>query len=255
MALPALNEYIAALSAVLEEAPETHKLMVSAHLLAGRHQITATELARAAGYAGYEAANLQYGRFARRVCERLNFSPPIGNSGAPTFTYVLATPTKLPHHDWLWTLHPVVAEALNALSAASTPAEEREPTVTFPDEVPEGLHYLEGAVVQRLVNARERATEARSACLEYWGTACSVCEIDAAEVYGVQAARFIHVHHLQPLSSLTEPTITDARQDLRPVCPNCHTVLHMTVPPMSVTALRLLMRRLRSEGSQETPPK
>lgn len=246
MALPALNAYLTALSSALEEAPQTHKLMVSAHLHANGHQITATELARAAGYAGYEAANLQYGKFARRVCELLHFSPPVGNSGAPTFTYVLGTPTKLPNQEWLWTLHSVVAEALNALNAGSAPA--AEPDVTFPDEVPEGPKYLEGAVVQRLVNARERATEARSACLEYWGTDCAVCEVDAAEVYGVQATRFIHVHHLQPLSSLIEPTLTDAKQDLRPVCPNCHTVLHMTEPPMSIAALRTLMRGLRSEG-------
>jgi|GEM_PF-1110204 len=243
MTLPALNEYTAALSSALEEAPETHRLMVAAHVNANGHRITATELARAAGYAGYEAANLQYGKFARRVCEMLHFSPPVGNSGQPTFTYVLATPTKLPSQDWLWTLHPVVAEALRALSAGPTSTKETD--VTFPDEVPEGPKYLEGAVVQRLVNARERASEARSACLEYWGTDCAVCEIDAAEVYGIQATRFIHVHHLQPLSSLIEPTLTDAKQDLRPVCPNCHTVLHMTEPPMSIAALRTLMRRLR----------
>lgn len=248
MALPPLNEYMAALSSALEEAPETHKLMVSAHMHADRYQITATELARAAGYSGYATANLEYGKFAHRVCEALAFTPPVGNSGKPTFTFVLATPTKLPHNDWQWTLHPVVAEALNALTAGNTTGHRSVPGVTFPDEVPEGPKYVEGAVVQRLVNARERATEARSACLDYWGTSCAVCEIDAAEVYGVQATRFIHVHHLQPLSSLTEPTLTDAKQDLRPVCPNCHTVLHMTEPPMSIAALRTLMRRLRSEG-------
>lgn len=248
MDLPSLNEYIAALSSVLEEAPETHKLMISAHMHSKHHQITATELARAAGYAGYEAANLQYGKFARRVCEALKFNPPIGNSGAPTFTYVLATPTKLPGQDWLWTLHAVVAEALNALDTGVGSTDNSGSNTIFPDEVPQGLMYLEGAVVQRLVNARERSTEARSACLEYWGTTCSVCEIDASEVYGVQAKRFIHVHHLQPLSSLSETTQTDPKQDLRPVCPNCHTALHMTEPPMSISALRTLMRRLRNRS-------
>lgn len=246
MAIPELDEYIAALGVALEEAPAAHRSMVFAHLEAEGHRISATALARAAGYVGYEAANLQYGKFARRVCELLDFVPPVGNSGGPTFTYVLATPTKLPAQDWLWTLHSVVAEALNAITSGRVAVSE--PVGTFPDEVPDGPKYMEGAVTPRLVNARERDAKARAACLEYWGTTCVVCEIDSAEVYGVKAERFIHVHHIQPLSSLIEPTMTDAKMDLRPVCPSCHTVLHMTEPPLTISGLRTLMRGLRTEG-------
>lgn len=222
--------------------------MVLAHMRANQYQITATALASAAGYSDYAAANLQYGKFARRVCEALDFAPPNGTSGTPTFTYVLATPKKLPQQDWQWTLHPVVVEALKSIFAPGLAAQDSDPGGSFSDEVPEGPKYVEGEVAQRLIDVRERSTKARSACLDYWGTACSVCEFDAAEVYGVLASRFIHVHHLQPLSSLAEPTLTDPLQDLRPVCPNCHTALHMAEPAMSIAALRARMRRLRREG-------
>jgi 5-methylcytosine-specific restriction enzyme A len=44
---------------------------------------------------------------------------------------------------------------------------------------------------------------------------------------------FIHVHHLTPLSSLGTDYEVDPIRDLRPVCPNCHAVLHRREPPYS----------------------
>lgn len=243
MQLPSVADYRMALAAALADAPDGHRAMLVAHLNAEEHRITATELARAAGYVGYEAANLQYGKLARRVCEALHVAPPVGNSGEPTFTYVLATSMKMPNQDWVWTLHEVVVEALQTLDSSNNSDQNDAFGPVHADEVPENPKYLEGAVIQRLVNARERDPEARAACVEYWGTTCAVCELDASEVYGIDPLRFIHVHHLQPLSTLTTPTLTDPKRDLRPVCPNCHTVLHTTQPPLSISALRDAMRK------------
>jgi len=245
MQLPSAAEYRIAFESVLPGSPEGHQAMLDAHLNAAANRITATELARAAGYAGYEAANLQYGKLARRICEALQFTPPVGNSGEPTFTYVLATSMKTPSQDWVWTLHEVVVVALQPLEPPAALDQKDEFRPVYPDEVPENPKYLEGAVIQRFVNARERDPEARAACIDYWGANCAVCEVDASAIYGVDSVRFIHVHHMQPLSSLTIPTLTDPKNDLRPVCPNCHTVLHMTQPPLSISALRDAMRRRR----------
>lgn len=207
--------------------------------------MTATELARAAGYTSYSVANVQYGKFARRLCEFLGFHPDVGKSGSPTQTYVLAQSSKLRGDDWRWTMHPVVVEALLLYERAPGELLPAERLSLYAGEVPEGKTYWEGAVEHRLVNARERSPVARAACLDYWGTSCSVCEMDASEAYGVEAARFIHVHHLLPLSSLTEPMLTDPKEHLRPVCPNCHVVLHMTEPPTSISELRTRLRHLR----------
>jgi len=245
MQLPSAAEYRIAFASVLPGSPQSHQAMLDAHLNAAENRITATELARAAGYAGYEAANLQYGKLARRICEALQFTPPVGNSGEPTFTYVLATSMKTPSQDWVWTLHEVVVVALQPLEPPAALDQKDEFRPVYPDEVPENPKYLEGAVIQRFVNARERDPEARAACIDYWGANCAVCEVDASAIYGVDSVRFIHVHHMQPLSSLTIPTLTDPKNDLRPVCPNCHTVLHMTQPPLSISALRDAMRRRR----------
>jgi predicted HNH restriction endonuclease len=46
-------------------------------------------------------------------------------------------------------------------------------------------------------------------------------------VYGKVADGYIHVHHLRPLSEVNGEYVVDPVKDLRPVCPNCHAVLHL----------------------------
>jgi 5-methylcytosine-specific restriction protein A len=248
MNVPSLSEYKRALRIVLNDSPVKHVAMLRAHVAAPAHQITASELARAAGYSGYGNANLEYGKFAHRICDELSWEPPIGKSGDPTYTYVLASSRNLPNSDLLWTLREVVVEAMAALESDDTPPVQDDAGPVYADEVPAGPTYLEGAIVSKLVNARERNSDARAACLDYWGTTCWVCAVDFSTIYGVPPSRFIHVHHLQPLSSLSKSTATDPKTDLRPVCPNCHTVLHTTTPPMSIDVLRARMRQLRGAG-------
>ena len=47
-------------------------------------------------------------------------------------------------------------------------------------------------------------------------------------------AGFTHVHHLSPLSIVGADNQVDPIDDLRPVCPNCHAVLHRREPPYSL---------------------
>ena len=56
-------------------------------------------------------------------------------------------------------------------------------------------------------------------------------------IYGDIGKHFIHVHHIIPLSSIDETYILDPVKDLRPVCPNCHAMLHKRVPPFSIDEL------------------
>ena len=43
---------------------------------------------------------------------------------------------------------------------------------------------------------------------------------------------FIHVHHLKPLAQIGEQYELDPINDLRPVCPNCHAMLHRASPAL-----------------------
>ncbi len=103
----------------------------------------------------------------------------------------------------------------------------------------------EGAVRSTTVLTYERNPLARAACLNHYGPACSVCEMTFRAVYGELGEGFIHVHHLREISTVGEDYEVDPVVDLRPVCPNCHAMLHRQRPPLSIDALRGLINELR----------
>jgi 5-methylcytosine-specific restriction enzyme A len=120
-----------------------------------------------------------------------------------------------------------------------------------PEEVPPGTVYEEGAVRRVVVNAYERNRLARAACLEHYGHACVVCDAVLSEFYGPPAEGFIHVHHIRAISEVGAEYTIDPIADLRPVCPNCHGVLHLQSPPRTIEDLRsaVLARRAGFSGS------
>jgi 5-methylcytosine-specific restriction protein A len=126
-------------------------------------------------------------------------------------------------------------------SFEASPLAEPKPPVQSPEQLTQG-EYREGAVHQVLVNAYERDRAARQACISHYGLACVVCGLEFDDRYGPLGAGFIHVHHIVPLSELGADYRLDPVQDLRPVCPNCHTMLHRQRPPLSVEGLRMALR-------------
>jgi 5-methylcytosine-specific restriction endonuclease McrA len=112
----------------------------------------------------------------------------------------------------------------------------------LPEEVA-GEQVVEGAVRSVVVNAYERDPQARRRCIEAHGTRCCICGFSFGVVYGPVAEGYIHVHHLCPLSEVGEAHVVDPVTDLRPVCPNCHAVLHRRVPAFSIEELRWLMEQ------------
>ena len=110
-----------------------------------------------------------------------------------------------------------------------------------PDErVPQ--EYREGAVRRVRVNAYERDRAARQACIGYYGAACSACDLRFEDRYGEVGAGYIHVHHLVPISEIGTEYLVDPIEDLRPVCPNCHAMLHQRQPPLSIEDLRGMLK-------------
>ena len=95
---------------------------------------------------------------------------------------------------------------------------------------------VEGARTRVVVNAYERNASARAKCLEVHGTNCAVCNLNFGQRYGPLAENYIHVHHLRPLSEIGTSYTVDPEKDLRPVCPNCHAVIHIdrTKPPLAL---------------------
>lgn len=112
--------------------------------------------------------------------------------------------------------------------------------IRLPEEILDEETYIEGARKSIIVNAYERNPNARQKCIEYHGYNCVVCNFNFFDVYGEIGKGFIHVHHLKELNQIGEEYIVDPIQDLRPVCPNCHAMLHRKKPSYSIEELKYI---------------
>ena len=107
-----------------------------------------------------------------------------------------------------------------------------------PDEIeqPSGLH--EGEIKAVTVDVHERNPVARRQCIEHWGESCIACGFTFLKAYGPIGDGYIHVHHLDPLSEISETRVVDPVKDLRPVCPNCHVIIHKKRPPYRIEEVK-----------------
>lgn len=128
-------------------------------------------------------------------------------------------------------------------SAESVRRVER-PVDSYPDEVRPGESFDEGSKRTVQINAYERDQRARAICIAHYGARCYVCQFVFSKIYGALGQGYIHIHHLTPVAKggrvKTNPIV-----DLRPVCPNCHAMLHREEPPMPIARLKKLMERIR----------
>lgn len=109
---------------------------------------------------------------------------------------------------------------------------------TVKDEV---TTYLEGKVKRVTINTYDRSTQARQACIEHFGYKCSICEFDFQKAYGVLGESYIEVHHLSPLAEINHDNIINPVEDLRPVCANCHRMLHRKKQVLSIDELKRII--------------
>jgi hypothetical protein len=129
---PPASVYRDAFTALISTFPESYVAMLRAHLAAPDQLISATRLAKAAGYAGYEGANLNYGKLGQRIAKEIGFVPPRRADGTEIWTCAIARDPALesefPDTSLLdslmrnvdaqhfeWQLRPQVIEALKAL--------------------------------------------------------------------------------------------------------------------------------------------
>ena len=111
-------------------------------------------------------------------------------------------------------------------------------TITYPDEIKNYNDLFEGTKKQITVNAYERSSKARQKCIENYGINCTICGFDFEKTYGDIGHNFIHVHHIKSLSEIDEKYKINPITDLRPVCPNCHAMLHQRKPAYSIEEIQ-----------------
>ncbi len=228
---PEVDQFVAAFRSV-SNITDSHVQMLRVHYQAAERTVTAKQLADLVGYGSYSVVNAQYGRLARLVGEQLDYNPEPERLG----TLVRFEKRQ---GEWHWLMRPEVAEALEQLGWV-----EEMAAFLLPEEIaPTTTALKEGAVSKVSVNAYERNPEARRRCIEVHGTECCICGFSFGAMYGEVAEGYIHVHHLRPLSEIDGEYVVDPVADLRPVCPNCHAVIHRRIPAFSIEEVRAFLNQ------------
>jgi 5-methylcytosine-specific restriction protein A len=110
--------------------------------------------------------------------------------------------------------------------------------------------FIEGLRKPILGYRYERDPHARSATILHYGAQCTICGFDFGKTFGAIGEGFIHVHHLKPISEYSAEYTVDPIKDLRPVCPNCHAMLHRRSPPYTIEELQSI--RQQASGMKDS---
>ncbi|MGD0383986.1 MAG: hypothetical protein ABSA77_10715 [Thermoguttaceae bacterium] len=139
-----------------------------------------------------------------------------------------------------------LSEAKTRLESIPSLAKRRTvpPERNYPDSVEDESLFTEGAKKTITVNAYERDTAARKACVKRHGSRCAVCDMSFEERYGIIGKGFIHIHHKKPLAGTRNTYKVNPTKDLIPVCPNCHAMLHTSNPPLGIEELKVIFYKM-----------
>ncbi len=108
---PSVARYKQALLAVQWDMKGRQPNLLPAHYYAPDRTVTATTLAGAVGYKGWQGANLQYGILASMVCQFLGLDLPYYVAVFATFDAALGRE----HWELAWVMIPQLAQALEEL--------------------------------------------------------------------------------------------------------------------------------------------
>jgi len=107
----------------------------------------------------------------------------------------------------------------------------------------ETVAYEEGGVVYRYTSVYERNPKLRRAAIRIHGLTCQVCGFNFEQRYGERGRNYIEVHHVRPISTLTEAAEVNPETDMAVVCANCHRMIHrMLRDVLTVEKLREIVQ-------------
>jgi predicted HNH restriction endonuclease len=226
MQVPSAANYYTALKEIREQITPLQWRLLEAHYLAPDHTASAEEIALAAGKS-WKATNLQYGLLATNLRRSLGMPLALGEQQSTILAF-FEPPTES-FRFWRWVMHPPLATAIRDLGWFSRDdvgthvldATSNEPSALEGEQ----RHTLE---IHRHREISLRRTKLDAFRQEHDGRLlCEVpgCGFDFGAVYGELGIGFAEVHHLMPLSDLSQPVSTTLA-DLAVVCANCHRMIH-----------------------------
>lgn len=102
--------------------------------------------------------------------------------------------------------------------------------------------FQEGKHKEILQTRYERNPQARKTCLKHHGYSCKICDFNFENFFGEVGKGFIHVHHINPISDIRREYEIDPKNDLIPVCPNCHAIIHTKKPAFTIEEIKRIRK-------------
>jgi 5-methylcytosine-specific restriction enzyme A len=227
-----VEEYKIALGSKLSS---TDRKMLRLNYESPNKTITASLMTHGMGWQGKNAGSLHYGKLGKKFAKALNHQMKPYSDGEIYDIHILVDfSSKKGFIEWI--LWENLAIALEELDLVETQKYGKYQIET--EEV-----FLEGKSYKTITNKFERSLEARAKCIQHYKAVCFVCNFNFGLTYGEDMDGFIHVHHINPLSEIREEYIIDPIKDLRPVCPNCHAVIHSKRPAFSIEEVKAMLKR------------
>lgn len=233
--VPTLQQYLDGLRKVESSLTPLQRALLIEHCQFPGHTCFAKDLAKRVGAKNWRVVNLQYALAAQKFADAINWAAWRGTDGKLSWWSVWSMGISRGRGRFEWVMHPTLVRALKLLKWIDMD------DVILPQQIPGSRRYVEGSPRQTQETAYERSPVAREACIRHYGCRCSVCGMDFGRVYGPIGQGFIEVHHLRPLSEIGTQYEVDPVKDLRPVCPNCHAMLHRCRPPLEIEELKSLI--------------
>lgn len=228
------TKFIESIEVVVRELEPSQRRVLDALFFAENHAASAGELKALLGLGAVVQVNAAIGNVGRRVRAVFGAHPDGLADGEYQWWHVIATGELTKDRGFVWQLREEVVAGLTACGLSVS-------GLAMPLEVCESDVLVEGAVRQVTVNTYERDLDARVRCLEAHGRKCAACGFDFGLAYGAAMEGFIHVHHLKTLASVGAQHEVNPIEDLRPVCPNCHAVIHSVTPPRSIEEVKAML--------------
>ena len=197
-------------------------------------------------------ASGQIGKIGKAISNYLDVTPYLYDTGkgeSPAY-FSLIGPYYLHEGKKLgklpgWEMKKNLKAALFNLNLVTEEGNDIQPTEKLPTEelFDQQQLYQEGKVVEVFVNRYERNQKARFECIKHYGDNCHVCGFNFGQIYGDTANGFIHIHHKTALADISKEYQVDPINDLVPLCANCHSVIHMTRPALTIDELKKRTRK------------
>ena len=215
--------------------------VLQALLFAPQHSASAGQLKTILGLKAVIQVNGTIGRIGRKVYEVFGAHPEAFAEYTYEWWHVIATGNPTKERGFVWALREEVVLGLIA-AGFSTSGENEATEIISPDAL------IEGATKRISVNAYERNPVARARCIEAYGAICCVCDFNFNATYGEFALGMIQVHHIKALATIGQAYEVDPINDLRPVCANCHAVIHHSTPMRSIEEVKAMILGVKSSN-------